>query len=103
MFLPRLQGRVTASVGCTRIFTPTGLGSLDCTLYCVMPKGGLFILPYPPIPLSLVPDSLIKNSAWNGSSHWVTNLEIKIGYSGHKALGLTNQYVCKDEYSKGSI
>lgn len=103
MFFLHLQGRVTAGIGCTRIFTPTGLGSLDCTLYFVMPEGGLFILPYPPTSLPLVPDSLINNSAWNGSSHWVTNLEIKIGYSGHKALGLTNQYVCKGEYLKGSI
>lgn len=103
MFFPRLQGRVTPGVGYTRIFTPTGLGSLDCTLYFVMPKGGLFILPYPPTSLPLVPDSLIKNSTWNGSSHWVTNLEIKIGYNGHKALGLTNQYICKGEYLKVSI
>lgn len=103
MFFLHLQGRVTAGSGCTRIFTPTGLGSLDCTLYFVMPKGGLFILPYPPTSLPLVPDSLINNSAWNGSSHWVTNLEIKIGYSGHKALGLTNQCVCKGEYLKGSV
>lgn len=101
MFFPCLQGRVTAGVGYTRIFTRTG--SLDCTLFFVIPKGELFILPYPPTLLPLVPNSLIKNSTWNGSSHWVINLEIKIGYSGHKALGLINQYVRKGEYLKGSI